>query len=90
MLQQVVDAIRGAVRSFDLIIRYGGDEFICAFPGITVADVTQRVATINAALSRASEPGSVTAGFAELATDDTPGELIKRADADLYRAREQR
>ena len=39
MLQQVVDAIRGVLRSFDLIIRYGGDEFICAFPGITMADV---------------------------------------------------
>jgi diguanylate cyclase (GGDEF)-like protein len=89
MLQQVVDAIRGAVRSFDLIIRYGGDEFVCAFPGITVAEVAKRVATIDAALSRASEPGSVTAGFAELATDDSPDELIDRADADLYRVREQ-
>ena len=52
MLQQVVDAIRGVLRSFDLIIRYGGDEFICAFPGITMADVTKRVATINAPLLR--------------------------------------
>jgi diguanylate cyclase (GGDEF)-like protein len=33
MLQQVVDAIRGAVRSFDLVIAYGGDEFVCAFLG---------------------------------------------------------
>jgi diguanylate cyclase (GGDEF)-like protein len=90
MLQQVVAAIRGAVRSFDLIIRYGGDEFVCAFPGITVADVTQRVVTINAALSSASEPGSVTAGIAELGIDDSREALIERADADLYRARKQR
>jgi diguanylate cyclase (GGDEF)-like protein len=90
MLQQVVDAIREAVRSFDLIIRYGGDEFVCAFPGTTVADVTKRVATINATLSKAGEPGSVTVGLAELTTDDSREELIERADADLYRARAQR
>jgi diguanylate cyclase (GGDEF)-like protein len=90
MLQQVVDAIRGAVRSFDLIIRYGGDEFVCAFPGITVADAKERVATINAALLKSSQPGSVTVGFAELATNDSAGELIERADADLYQTREQR
>jgi diguanylate cyclase (GGDEF)-like protein len=90
MLQQVVGAIRKAVRSFDLIIRYGGDEFVCAFPGIAVADVTKRVATINAALLKGSEPGSVTVGFAELTADDSRDELIKRADADLYRARGQR
>jgi diguanylate cyclase (GGDEF)-like protein len=90
MLQQVVDALKEAVRSFDLIIRYGGDEFICAFPGVSVADVAKRVATINAALSEASVPGSVTVGFAELATDDSRDKLIQRADADLYRAREQR
>jgi hypothetical protein len=29
-------------------------------------------------------------GFAELAADDSPGDLIDRADADLYRTREQR
>jgi diguanylate cyclase (GGDEF)-like protein len=90
MLQQVVDAIRESVRSFDLIIRYGGDEFVCAFPGITVADAMKRVVAINAALSSANEAGSVTVGLAELATDDSRDGLIERADADLYRARAQR
>jgi diguanylate cyclase (GGDEF)-like protein len=87
MLQQVVVAIKAAVRSFDLIIRYGGDEFVCAFPGITVPEVIKRVATINAALLEASVPGSVTVGLAEMTTDDSRDELIERADADLYRAR---
>ena len=90
MLQQVVDAIRENLRSFDLIIRYGGDEFVCAFPGIALSDVTKRIATIDATLANASEPGSVTVGFAELAAGDSPSELIERADADLYRARQQR
>jgi PleD family two-component response regulator len=48
------------------------------------------VEAINAALLKASEPGSVTVGFAELATDDSLDRLIERADAHLYRAREQR
>ena len=78
------------MRSFDLIIRYGGDEFVCAFPGMTVADVTKRVATVNATLLAASEPGSVTVGLAELTTDDSRDDLIVRADANFYRAREQR
>jgi diguanylate cyclase (GGDEF)-like protein len=87
MLQQVVDAIRGAVRSFDLVIRYGGDEFVCAFLGVTVAEVRKRVVSINASLSSASEPGSVTVGLAELEPTDSRDALIERADVDLYRAR---
>jgi diguanylate cyclase (GGDEF)-like protein len=90
MLQQVADAIKETVRSFDLIIRYGGDEFVCSFPGVNLTDVAKRVSTINAALLKASVPGSVTVGYAELAIDDTRDKLIERADADLYRAREQR
>ncbi|MBA2695858.1 MAG: GGDEF domain-containing protein, partial [Actinobacteria bacterium] len=33
LLQHVADALRSRLRSYDLVVRYGGDEFICVMPG---------------------------------------------------------
>lgn len=89
MLVQVADAVRTVLRSYDLIIRYGGDEFLCAVSGRDMEDVTQRLALVNEALSKASEHGSVTAGTAMLQAGDTPEDLVDRADAALYHERQQ-
>jgi diguanylate cyclase (GGDEF)-like protein len=89
MLLEVVQALRSKLRSFDLVIRYGGDEFVCALPGTNIVDARKRLAEINAVLADAVEPGSVTVGLAEMREDDSAADLIARADAALYREREQ-
>jgi diguanylate cyclase (GGDEF)-like protein len=86
-LCDVVKVLRAHLRSHDLIVRYGGDEFVCALSGLNMADATQRVALVNAALQEAPEPGSVTVGLAELQPDDSLENLLARADAALYRER---
>ena len=90
MLHQVAETLGAKLRSYDLIIRYGGDEFVCAIPGVSIADATNRLLLVNAALAEAPERGSVTFGLAELWSDDSSDDLVARADAALYRERRRR
>jgi diguanylate cyclase (GGDEF)-like protein len=87
MLLQFVESLRSKLRPIDLVIRFGGDEFVCALPDMTERDVIPRFAEVQAALAAASEHGSVTVGIAELATGESSEQLIGRADAALYHAR---
>jgi diguanylate cyclase (GGDEF)-like protein len=87
MLLQFVESLRSKLRPIDLVIRFGGDEFVCALPDMTERDVIPRFAEVQAALAAASEHGSVTVGIAELAAGESSEQLIGRADAALYHAR---
>jgi diguanylate cyclase (GGDEF)-like protein len=88
MLVQVADTLRANLRGYDSIVRYGGDEFVFAIMGLNVADAKRRVALVNAALAESCEHGSVTVGLAQLLPDDSLKELVARADAALYQARQ--
>lgn len=88
-LLEVADTLRANLRSSDLIVRYGGDEFICAIASLNMTDATKWFARVNAALADAPEGGSVSVGLAELQTDDSLEDLIARADSSLYRERQQ-
>ena len=90
MLRAVADALRAKLRAHDLIIRYGGDEFVCAVSGLTAADAATRLRLVNVALEALPERASVTVGLAELAADESPAELVARADAALYAERQNR
>ncbi|MDP9243704.1 MAG: GGDEF domain-containing protein [Chloroflexota bacterium] len=89
VLLEVANIFRSKLRSHDLIIRYGGDEFVCAISGLNMAAATKRLALVIAALAEASEHGSVSVGLAELQPDDSAEDLVARADAALYRQRQQ-
>jgi diguanylate cyclase (GGDEF)-like protein len=89
MLAEVASALRAGLRSYDLIIRYGGDEFVCAISDVDLAAAAKRLATINAALADGPAHGSVTVGIAELQPGDSPEDIVARADAALYRERQQ-
>jgi diguanylate cyclase (GGDEF)-like protein len=87
LLLDVANSFRDKLRSHDLVLRYGGDEFVCAFSGLDMAAATKRLALITAALAAAPEHGSVTVGLAQLRADDSPKDLVARADAALYTKR---
>ncbi|HUY83870.1 MAG TPA: GGDEF domain-containing protein [Steroidobacteraceae bacterium] len=87
LLQHAVRGIRGHLRSYDLIVRQGGDEFLCAMSGATVDDARQRFRSVRAALAEDPDPCEIKVGFAALAPDDSARDLIERADADLPSSR---
>lgn len=83
LLQRVIAAVRQNLRSYDLVIRLGGDEFLCVMSGIPVAEAQQRFDQVTSDLAAGDEHTQITAGFADLMPDDTASELIARADRDM-------
>jgi diguanylate cyclase (GGDEF)-like protein len=83
LLQRAVRGIRAHLRSYDMIVRIGGDEFLCVMSGATIDDARERFGAVHLALAGAPDPCEIKVGFAALAPEDTAAELIERADSDL-------
>ena len=86
VLQIVVREIRSRLRSFDPIIRYGGDEFVCGLGGTDRAEAARRFDTIAAAIQADAQVG-ISVGMAALTGDETPNQLIERADAAMLKVK---
>jgi diguanylate cyclase (GGDEF)-like protein len=87
LLQRVGETLRANVRPYDVIVRYGGDELVCAMPNLNAAEARERFTSIVAALTAVDPSHSVTFGLAEAEPTDSMRKLIARADADLLEAR---
>ena len=90
LLRAVAHTLKKKLRGEDLVVRVGGDEFVCGLAGTDEAAARARLADVNGALAADPEHGSVTIGVAELAAGDSLTSLLARADAALYLQREQR
>lgn len=89
MLQTVARAMRARLRSFDPIMRYGGDEFVCGLGSADLAEAERRFLVIRSAIE--AEAGvTISVGFAELEPDDTEEDLTRRADAAMRRVKAAR
>jgi diguanylate cyclase (GGDEF)-like protein len=83
LLKRIVALITEHLRPYDLIVRLGGDEFLCAMSNTTLPDARRRFSAIGSALAASSEAAALRTGFAELTDDETATELIARADSQL-------
>jgi diguanylate cyclase (GGDEF)-like protein len=87
LLRDVVAAIQRHMRSYDTLVRVGGDEFVCALSDCTRTVAGSRFEEIRATMRVTQPHASLSVGFAELRPGDTLEELTKRGDAALYRAK---
>ena len=85
LLARAVHEIHDRLRSYDLIIRLGGDEFLCALSGVKLKSARERFNAIEAALASDPDPCKIKVGFAALTAKDTAAALIKRADPKVPR-----
>jgi diguanylate cyclase (GGDEF)-like protein len=86
VLVEVVAAIRERVRSYDLVIRYGGDEFLCALVDVAPEDAARTLADIRRQYA-ARTGHTVSVGMTTVGDADTADSVVARADAALYAER---
>jgi diguanylate cyclase (GGDEF)-like protein len=89
VLRHVADEVRSSLRSYDLLVRFGGDEFVAGLVDMTIPEARTRFAAVNALLTRDCGV-TVTVGLAELRPPEAVADVIARADSDLYRQRTRR
>jgi diguanylate cyclase (GGDEF)-like protein len=86
VLKGVVTAIRARLRSFDPIVRYGGDEFVCGLSGTDVEEAGRRFDAIAETIK--TDVGvTISVGLAALDAADDADRLTDRADAAMLEAR---
>jgi len=84
VLAAVGEALRTGLRTYDVVVRWGGDEFVCALPDAEVNEAERRFAGIAAALAWSTR---VSVGIAQLSGDDDLEQLVERADREMYDAK---
>ncbi|MEW7865801.1 diguanylate cyclase [Aeromonas diversa] len=93
VLKWMVACVRYLLRQQDVLGRVGGEEFLLLLPGLELAQAARVAERIRAFVAGRAFPGmgsavTLSLGCAELkAEDDELSDLIRRADAALYRAK---
>ncbi len=87
LLRDVAASIVQHLRSYDVIVRYGGDEFVCSLTGQDTAGARRRFEQIAAHLTRTANDSTFTVGLAERQPEDSLDDLVRRADAAMIGSR---
>lgn len=99
LLQKVTAAMTGALRDVDILVRYGGEEFVCILPltdkqvAVEIAErIRSKVLQANVVIPHAEEQPrgfvSLSLGVATFPVDSREkDELIELADQRMYRAK---
>jgi diguanylate cyclase (GGDEF)-like protein len=90
LLREVAEGLRRHMRSYDLLVRVGGDEFLCVLPGVTADEARRRFEQLSCELFAGPAMSSISVGLGELRDGDGVQDLIDRAGQDLLAGRECR
>jgi len=94
VLKKASALLAGTLRQGDILVRWGGEEFLAVFPetdldGSRAAAEKLRTAVAGGAWDLPDRPGvTISVGVALKTTSDEWDEVLKAADAALYRAKE--
>jgi diguanylate cyclase (GGDEF)-like protein len=98
-LREVAHVLRGAIRPYDMCVRYAGDEFVVVLAGCGTEEAERKRVELQAAIERLEfEPGpgrrlplSISAGAAVFPHDGKTYEsLLATADSRMYRDKSNR
>jgi two-component system cell cycle response regulator len=95
VLREAADRLRGIVRNYDFIGRYGGEEFLLVLPGCTIAaarQIAERARAVIATepfhIDHVEMPTTISLGLAWTGgAQEDAGTLLQVADNALYRAK---
>lgn len=90
VLRLVGEALRRGLREYDVVLRFGGDEFVCALPSTSVAEAAERLAAVSQGLTAREPDASFSVGLVLARDDESLDAVLHRADTALYRQRAAR
>jgi diguanylate cyclase (GGDEF)-like protein len=82
LLRGLVKALKEGLHADDILLRYGGDEFVAVMPDASVREARTRLGDIQVEAAKAGIRFSI--GAAGLRKNDDVVSLLARADRDLY------
>ena len=88
LLQGLVSGLKRGLRGQDLVLRYGGDEFVCVLPDTVAEGAREKLRQIQSELAPAGIGFSF--GIAQLERSDDVVSVLARADSELYEAKSRR
>lgn len=87
-LRNVGMILRSTARDTDVVVRYGGDEFLIVMPHQTESGAALAAERYRAAVEAACVGATISAGVAARSTQSaTPERILRHADAALYAAK---
>jgi len=90
LLRKVTAALRATLRSYDVVGRLGGDEFLFSLPGADLSTAELRLKEFAVILAEEAPGSSASVGFAELHQHDSLDDLVAAAEAAMLKSRRTR